>query len=96
MNTEIKNPKVLVIQGGFYYFGDLVEAEEGFVMLKNFAMFGGFGGGKGCPGVCSGNKESTVTLDRFAEDETGIFPLSACLGILPSINLYKFKGTTIR
>lgn len=88
--------KMLVIAGGFYYFGELVDAPEGFVALRNFAMSGGFDGGKGIPGVCRGDKNAKITLDRFAADEEGIFPLSSCYGILPCINLYEFKGTTLR
>lgn len=92
----MSNPKIFVIAGGFYYFGDHIESQDGFVALKNLSMFGGFSGGLGLPGVCSGRKGAKVTLDRFAENAIGIFPISACYGILPCINLYEFDGTTLR
>jgi hypothetical protein len=97
MSTKILNPKIIVIAGGFYYFGDLVESpQEGYVAIKNASMFGNFGGGKGLPGVARGDKEAEVTLDRFEEEETQIFPESACYGILSAVNLYEFKGTKLR
>ena len=92
-----KNTKIFVIAGGFYYFGEEVDApQEGWIALKNFAMFGGFGGGKGVGGLARGDKDATVTLDRFEENELGIWPVSACYGILPCIDLYNFKGATLR
>ena len=97
MKNEVKNPKIIVITNGFYYFGDLVESpKEGYVAIKSAAMFGGFDGGKGLPGLCRGDKTMTVNLDRFDEDELQYFPLHACIGILSTINLYEFKGTTQR
>ena len=90
------NYKIFAISGGFYYFGEEVEGPEGYVALKNFSMFGGFAGGKGLPGVARGDKSATVTLDRFSDGEIGYFPVTSCFGVLPSINLYEFKGTTIR
>jgi hypothetical protein len=94
---RMKNPKILVIAGGFYYFGDLVESpKEGYIALKSAAMSGGFSGGKGIPGVARGDSAAKITLDRFDPDEVQIFPESACYGILSSINLYEFKGTTLR
>ena len=93
----MKDPKIIVISGGFYYFGDLVESpQEGYIALKEASMFGGFSGGKGLPGVSRGDKEAQVTLDRFEADEVQLFPESACYGILSSVNLYDFKGTTVR
>jgi len=88
--------KILAISGGFYYYGTQVDAPDGYIALKDFAMFGGFSGGKGLPGVARGDSEAKVTLDRFAEGEIGYFPLESCLGVLPSVDLYKFKGTTLR
>lgn len=96
MKTDIKNPKIVTIAGGFYFFGDLIESDEGWITLKNYAMFGGFEGGKGLPGVARGDSSAKVTLDRFAEDEFGHFPVESCYGIHPSINLYTFKNTTLR
>lgn len=88
--------KILAVSGGFYFFGTEVTAPEGYIALKNAAMFGGFAGGKGLPGVARGDKSSTVTLDRFASDEECLFPLSAVFAIIPSIDLYSFKNTTLR
>lgn len=90
------NWKIVTIAGGFYFFGEQVDAPEGFVALKNYSMFGGFGGGKGLPGVARGDSNASVTLDKFEKDEIGYFPLTACYAIHPSIDLYKFKGTKIR
>ena len=93
----MKNPTILAIAGGFYFFGDEVPSTTpGYVCLKAAAMFGGFGGGKGLPGVSRGDREATVILDRFDEQMTCSFPESAVYGILPSIDLYTFKGTTLR
>lgn len=93
----MKNPKIVVISGGFYYFGDLIESPQaGYIALKDAAMFGGFSGGKGLPGLLRGDDAMKVNLDRFGEDEIQLFPETACFGILSSIDLYKFKGTTLR
>ena len=92
-----KNWKIFIIAGGFYFFGEEVQATaEGYISMKNCSMFGGFSGGKGLPGVTRGDKEAKVTLDRFTEDDVQDFPISSCYGILGSINLYEFKGATLR
>lgn len=88
--------KILAISGGFYFFGTEISAPEGYIALKKAAMFGGFGGGKGLPGVARGDKASTVTLDCFDADEELLFPTTAVFAIMPSIDLYGFKGTTRR
>lgn len=88
--------KIFAVSGGFYFFGTETSAPEGYLALKDAAMFGGFAGGKGLPGVSRGDKSATVTLDRFVEGEELIFPITAVFAILPSIDLYKFTGTTIR
>ena len=51
---------------------------------------------KGVAGVARGDKDATVTLDRFDQDEDLTFPITAVFAILPSIDLYTFKGTTLR
>jgi len=88
--------KILAVSGGFYFFGTEVPAPEGYVALKNGAMFGGFSGGKGLPGVSRGDKEAKVTLDCFDPKEELVFPITAVFAILPSIDLHTFKGTTFR
>jgi hypothetical protein len=88
--------KILAVSGGFYFFGTEVDAPEGYVALRQGAMFGGFGGGKGLPGVARGDSAATVTLDRFDESQELLFPISAVFAIMPSIDLYTFKGTTLR
>ena len=91
--------KILAVSGGFYFFGTEVDAgkgQEGYIILKNAAMFGGFAGGKGLPGVARGDKSATVTLDRFDKDEELFFPITAVFAILPSVDLYAHKGTTLR
>ena len=88
--------KIFTIAGGFYYFGTQVDAPEGYLALKDFAMFGNYAGEHGLPGVARGEPKATVTLDRFTPGEIGYFPISSCYGILPSIDLYKFKGTKLR
>lgn len=90
------NTKILAISGGFYFFGTEVATQDGYVALKNAAMFGGFSGGKGLPGVARGDKAAKVTLDAFDKDEELLFPLTAVFAILPSIDLFAFKGTTLR
>ena len=88
--------KILAISGGFYFFGTEQNGPDGYISLKKAAMFGGFGGGKGLPGVARGDKSATVTLDRFDADEELLFPITAVFAILPSVDLYAFKGTTLR
>ncbi len=88
--------KILTISGGFYFFGTEVPAPEGYIALKNAAMFGGYAGGKGVPGIARGDRAATVTLDRFAENAEIVFPISAVFAIIPCIDLYTFKGTTLR
>lgn len=85
------------VQNGFYFFGTEVEAPEpGWVAIKDGAMFGGFGGGKGVFGVARGEKGATVILDKANPGEEILIPLHAVIFIHPSIDLYTFKGTTIR
>lgn len=93
----MKKPTILAIAGGFYFFGDEVASSQpGYVCLKDAAMFGGFSGGKGLPGVARGDKAAAVTLDRFSGGELITFPETAVYAIMPSIDLYEFKGTTLR
>ncbi len=88
--------KILAVSGGFYFFGTEVSAPDGYIALKKAAMFGGFSGGKGLPGVARGDKASSVKLDKFDQEEELLFPITAIFAILPSIDLYKFSGTTLR
>jgi hypothetical protein len=90
------NKKILALPAGFYFFGTEVQGPEGFITLREAAMFGGFSGGKGLPGVARGDKEAKVTLDRFDQDKELYFPMSAVYAIMPSIDLYTFKGATLR
>lgn len=92
----MSDTKMVAIAYGFYYFGTEVQAPDGYIALKSAAMSGGYSGGKGIAGVCRGDKQSKITLDRFEEDEELLFPTTAVLAIMPSIDLYSFKGTTIR
>jgi hypothetical protein len=88
--------KIIAVSGGFYFFGTEISAPEGYIALKDAAMFGGFGGGKGLPGVARGDKSSTVILDRFVVGEEQLFPVTAVFAIMNSIDLYSFKGSTLR
>ena len=92
----MKKPTILCIAGGFYFFGDECAAPEGYVAITSAAMFGGFGGGLGLPGVARGAAGATVTLDRFAPADVQMFPISAVYGIFTSVDLYAFPGTTVR
>jgi len=104
----MKNPTILAVSGGFYFFGDLDPLDQvgpdgtlvrsEYATLRKPAMFGGFAGGKGLPGVARGDSAATVTLDRFDENQVVASPLfsGATLAIMSSINLYGFKGTTCR
>ena len=92
----MEHPVIFVIADGFYYFGSEVEVQDGYIGLTEAAMFGGFTGGKGMPGVARGDNEAKVTLDRFDPKKILLFPVSACRGIIPCVDLYKFKGTTLR
>lgn len=86
---------IFTIVGGFYFFGNEVEAPEGYVALTQCSMFRGFQGRRGLPGVASGAENATVTLDRFKPESIQIFPLTSLLAIFQSINLYEYKGTTL-
>ena len=89
--------KIITVAGGFYFFGKEVESDqEGFITIVEGSMFGGFSGGKGVAGVSRGDKEAKVTLDQFEKSEKLVFPISGVYAILPSIDLYKFKGSTLR
>ena len=88
--------KIIAVSGGFYFFGTEITAPDGYVCLKNAAMFGGFGGGRGLPAVSRGDASATVKLDRFDAEEELLFPITAVFAIMPSVDLYKFKGTTLR
>jgi hypothetical protein len=92
----MENWKIFIIAGGFYFFGNEVQAPEGYIAMDQCSMFGGFSGGKGMPGVVRGESGATVTLDRFIPSDVQTFPISACYGIIASVNLYDFKGTTLR
>ena len=93
----MKNPTVLAINNGFYLFGDLLDnAPDGYVAMTSVAMFGGFSGGKGMPGVTRGERGATITLDRFDANKTCMWPINSVCGVYPSVDLYKFKGTTLR
>lgn len=90
------NYKIIAVLAGFYFYGEEVKAQEGYIALKNASMFGGFSGGKGVAGVARGDKSAKVTLDRFDPKKESIFPLTSVIAIMPSIDLYKFSGTTLR
>lgn len=82
---------------GFYYFGEEIEAPEGYIRIKNAAMSGGFSGGKGIPGVHRGDTSAKIILDRHEPDTIIEFPVSAVIMIMHNcVNLYEFKGTTLR
>lgn len=95
---NIKDPVILAVSGGFYFFGNLVQQNPDYATLEYPAMFGGFAGGKGLPGVARGDKEATVTLDRFDDNQKVMSPLwsGATLAVMQSINLYAFSGCTLR
>lgn len=93
----MEKPTILAINNGFYLFGNLLDnSPAGYVTMTDVAMFGGFSGGKGMPGVARGDLAATVILDRFDPKEVCAWPIMSVCGIFPSINLYKFKGTTLR
>lgn len=96
MAKQAENWKVVAVSGGFYFYGAEVTGPDGYIALEKAAMFGGFSGGKGVPGVCRGDKEAKVTLDRFDENEQIIFPISAVFAIMSSVDLYSRKTTTLR
>lgn len=90
---------IMAVDGGFYYFGEYLDdmVEQGYHKLTNAAMFGGFEGGKGLPGVHRGADGATVTLDRYAPDTILVMPESAVLTVMENcVDLYNFKGTTLR
>lgn len=95
---NITNPVILAVSGGFYFFGNLVKGDPEYATLEYPAMFGGFGGGKGLPGVARGDRDATVTLDRFDDNQRIMSPLwsGATLAVMQSINLYAFSGCTLR
>lgn len=87
----------VTVANGFYFYGEEIESPtEGFIAIKNAAMSGGFGGGKGWPGVLRGDPKSNVILDRFRPEDVQLFPMTAVLAIHPSVDLYVLKTTTLR
>jgi len=96
METKVVNPKIFILSGGFYIFGNEIQSSTvGYVVCNQAAMFRGFGGGKGLPGVARGDKEATVKLDTFIQDQELFFPEENLIAIVPSINLYQFEGAQI-
>ena len=89
------NWKIFTIAGGFYFFGEEVTAPEGYIACIKASMFRRFEGGKGLPGVARGDENAIVYLDTFDQNQEVFFPVSAVYAILPSINLYEFKGAKI-
>lgn len=93
----MQNPVIVTVAGGFYYFGNEIESiEDGYITLNKAAMFGGFSGGFGMPGVAAGKDGATVTLNTFDENMPISFPVNNVYAIHKSVDLYKFKGTTIK
>lgn len=93
----MKNPTIIAVNGGFYLFGNLLkDAPDGFICMSEVAMFGGFNGGKGMPGVARGDTAMKVTLDRFEPSSVCLWPIRSVDGIYPSVDLYKFSGTVLR
>ena len=88
--------KMIAVSGGFYFFGKEVPAPDGYYALTECSMSGSFSGGKGMPGVCRGDKDAKIILDRFNKDDIQYFPLTAVFAILTSVNLYEIKTTTLR
>jgi hypothetical protein len=88
--------KILAVAGGFYFFGTETQGPDGYITLTDASMFGGFAGGKGLPGVARGDKSATVTLDRFEAGKEQFFPVQNVYAIMTSIDLYTFKGATLR
>jgi|SRR5690606_14493713 hypothetical protein len=96
IHPEVTNWKIFTVAGGFYYFGEEIEAPEGYIAFTKASMFGGFSGGKGLPGVQRMDPSARVTLDRFTEDAQILVPISAVYAITDCGNLYEFEGTTLR
>lgn len=46
IHPEVTNWKIFTVAGGFYYFGEEIEAPEGYIAFTKASMFGGFSGGK--------------------------------------------------
>lgn len=91
------NKVILAALYGFYFYGEQVDAPEGFVRLVDAAMFGGFGGGKGMPGVFRGDPSATVTLDKFGESKEILLPITSVIFISSgAVDLYNFKNTQLR
>ncbi len=91
----MNNPKIFIVQNGFYFFGNEVEPEnEGFIEFNNGAIFRSFYGGKGMPGVARGDKSASVVLDRFIASERVLLPEINVIGVIDSVDLYNQKTTT--
>lgn len=88
-----KNTVIVTVAGGFYYFGEEVKAQEGYVALKNAAMFMGYDRGKGVPGVARGDKDSNVKLGFFTPGDVIHFPILHVYAITPCIDLSTWGNT---
>lgn len=93
----MKKHVIVAVASGFYFFGvEATSPDERFMRLTQCAMFGGFSGGKGMPGVARGDKDAYVTLDFFDESSHMEIPLSAVLFVVDSIDLSTWNNATIR
>lgn len=93
---EKKNTVIVTVAGGFYFFGEEVGESDGYVIVKNAAMFNDFYDGKGMPGVARGDKGASVTLDFFAPDAVLRCPRENVYAIIDSIDLSEWENTTKR
>ena len=91
---KMNKRKIFTIAGGFYFFGEEIEAPEWYIAAKQVSMFRWFEW-MGLPGVACGKKWCSVKLDSFEKEEICYRPISAVYAILPSINLYDRSGTTL-
>ena len=97
MNNNNKNTThgwaILAVIHGFYFFGRLTEAPDGYITLAEGAAFVGFT--QSIADVASGNPKASDTLARFDKNRELTFPISSVCAILPSVNLYTQKTTTV-
>lgn len=93
---QAKKFVIVSVQGGFYYFGEEVPTGEGFLKLRNAAMFSKYENEKGMASVARGDDKSFVVLDFFGPNQVVEFPLTSVLGIHDSIDLSTWKHTTKR
>jgi hypothetical protein len=96
MPQEISNRICTAVEGGFYFFGEQIQAPVGYIGITNAAMSGGFDN-MGFFGVVRGDSGARMRLDRFEKKSEIFQPLSSVCAIFENcVDLYNWKNVELR